>query len=83
MERKKNSFKLLKVNRDLHDIYKKMSSHRTQNLSELTTTNEDKKSTIKESISINNNNKTTKNTENNHNLKTVNKIFINQITLIF
>jgi len=73
MERKKNSFKLLKVNRDLHDIYKKMSSHRTQNLSELTTTNEDKKSTIKESISINNNNKTTKNTENNHNLKTVNQ----------
>jgi hypothetical protein len=50
-----------------------MSSHRTQNLSELTTTNEDKKSTIKESISINNNNKTTKNTENNHNLKTVNQ----------
>lgn len=70
MERKKNSFKLLKVNRDLHDIYKKMTSHRSQNLSELTTTNEDKKSTIKESI---NNNKTTKNIENNHNLKSMNQ----------
>ena len=46
MERKKNSFKLLKVNRDLHDIYKKMCSHGSQNLSEKTTTYEDKKSTI-------------------------------------
>ena len=72
MERKKNSFKLLKVNRDLHDIYKKMSSHRFKNLSEATTTNEDKKSTIKENISTNNN-KISKNTGNNHNIKTLNQ----------
>ena len=72
MERKKNSFKLLKVNRDLHDIYKKMCSHRTQNLSEETTTNEDKKSTIKENISTNNY-KISKNTGNNHNIKTLNQ----------